>query len=314
WADEVFGGSIPPRLAVRVDASRLPGLSFGHAARCLLMARVLRERGCAVIFLMQDYADGVRYVRDHGFPVIPVADRSGFGDTLRAVERSEAGWLLVDLPYDDLDTRALEKAAHGGTKVVLLDDSRLLFPAVEVVLNSSVRTVGLRGGALQGPKRVFLGPQYFLLEAKRSLTGPTARECRRLLLTFGGSDPTGLTEAVLRALIGVPLENVSVSVVLGPGYGDPTPVESLAAALNRSTVLRAPENFLKVMADHDLIVCAGGRTMYEAWVHGIPFLPIGSAPHEAREVREFLERGLICFGLEEMDDIVFSKMLERFLH
>jgi spore coat polysaccharide biosynthesis predicted glycosyltransferase SpsG len=152
-----------------------------------------------------------------------------------------------------------------------------------------------------------------LLDEKRPLTRASAGADKRLLLTFGGSDPTRLTEAVLRTLTGMSLDDVSFTVVLGPGYGAPTPVELLVAALNRSTILRAPKDLLKVMADHDLVICGGGRTMYEAWVQGIPFMPIGSAAHEAQEIKGFLERGLIRFGLEEMDGAAFGRMLERFL-
>lgn len=314
WVHEVFGGSIPSRVAIRVDASRKEGLSYGHAARCLIMARALKRLGGEALFVMQDYSDGVSFVEGKGFTVLTVGERGGFDETLRIAADMDADWLIVDIPYPESDIARLEAANAPGFGVVFLDDSRFLFPRVEAVLNSSIRALDKTPDASHGPRRTFLGPSYFILDGAGQRPARRRDDRAKVLLTFGGSDPTDLTLRALRALNRRDWPHVRFTVVLGPGYKESREVAREARSSSRCAVLRAPADLMEIMAGHDLVVCAGGRTMYEAWALDVAFLPVASAPHEALEVRAFLRRGLTPFGLEDWNEFRFLDAFNRTLH
>ena len=310
WLPDIFGGKVPGKVAFRVDASARPGLSFGHVVRCLILARALRDQGCRSVFLMHAYEDGVEFVREHGVPVVIVDDLAAFGQTGPEAVRQGAQWLVTDLPYRNIDISGLEALNRSGLQVVFIDDARYFFPKVETVLNSTVRATGMETKAW---RNAFLGPQFFIMDKRPKIDGGRKDDKKRVLLTFGGSDPTDLTVAVLRVLATCSWSNVMFTVVLGPGFQNSSEVLATSAGLPDCQIVHAPKSLLAQMTMHDVVICAGGRTMYEAWGLRKIFLPIASAPHEADEVRIFLKKRLTLYGQETFDGIELTRILEQIL-
>ena len=64
----------------------------------------------------------------------------------------------------------------------------------------------------------------------------------------------------------------------------------------------------------DVVISAGGRTMYELSALGRPFLAVASAAHEKEPVREFVRLGLAAAGLETFDGKRLAAALRRILY
>ncbi|MBZ2171987.1 hypothetical protein [Nitratidesulfovibrio sp. SRB-5] len=316
----------------RVDAGRAPGLSYGHLSRCLMLSRELRQRGTDTALLMGGLPDGVAYARSQGERVLP--------PTPDALRRTSARTLVIDLPYDP-EPDLLEAARSAGLLLAYLDDTGRSHIAADVVLNSSIlATPGmypLVRTALLGPKHFLMPPEDMALSrrcrgrAASSVPGapampdsqsspvrpgrpssPPSPDTRpRVVLTFGGSDPTGLTGKVLAALEKAALP-LSLTVILGPGFAAENPIEPLAESL-AATVIRAPERLLPILCDADLVLCAGGRTLYECTALGLTTLAIASTDNEAAVIAAFLARGMLPAGLAAWDVGLFVRTLRRIL-
>lgn len=298
----------------RVDAGRLPGLSFGHMSRCLLLSRTLRSQGLPTALLMRELTDGVAFARSQGERVLTPTP-----ETLR---HHPARALIVDLPYEP-EPELLEEARLQGLHVVYLDDTGRACIHADVVLNTSILA---RPGMYPYVRRNLLGLEYFFLDAEDlSLThrGRTNRKASRpihAVMTFGGSDPTGLTDKALTTMAalvtGAGLAQqapaLRLDVVCGPGFAGFDKVQALAAQIS-ARVLVAPPRLLPLLAEADLVICSGGRTLYECHALGIPVLAVASTPAEAAAVGAFVERGLIRAGLPAWDTQAFTQELSRIL-
>lgn len=295
------------RVCFRVDAGRVPGLSFGHLERCHVLAGQLRaESGSETALLMRPLADGLARARDLGERVALPEE----WPTLLAA----ADALVVDLPYDP-EPEILEAARRAGAFLACLDDTgRDLFPC-DAVLNSSL----LANPAMYPrARRTLLGPEHFILGpgfAGLRHTGSDDGGPPLALFSFGGSDPAGLTLRTLRALAGLaPFPDCRLRAVLGPGFVDGDEAKAALAALPApGEILRAPRDIAPLFAGCDLAVCAGGRTLYELHALGTPALALASAPHEAEHIQAFLDRGLLAGGLAHWDADAFRAAFGRAL-
>ncbi|MEW5772130.1 MAG: hypothetical protein AB1916_01280 [Thermodesulfobacteriota bacterium] len=290
------------RVLFRVDAGRLPGLSFGHLERCHVLAEQLRaEHGSDIALLMRPLADGLARARALG-------ERVALPEEWPAL-LAAADILVMDLPYDP-EPEILDAARRAGAFLALLDDTgRDLFPC-DAVLNSSLLAnpamYPRARHTLLGPEHFILGPGFAGLRHRGSGDGGPAL----VLFSFGGSDPAGLTLRTLHALDGLaPFPACRLQVVLGPGFGPTDEVEAALAALPApGEILRAPRDVAPLFAGCDLAVCAGGRTLYELHALGTPTLALASAPHEEQQVEAFAQRGLIAGGLTCWNDKTFAAL------
>lgn len=312
WIDELFLGTRPASCLFRVDAGRVPGLSFGHASRCALLARCLRRRWrTRSVGLVRAWPEGVAYLRQRLDKILLLPTEVGLEEeatrTMATIDAGQHDWLIVDLPYKDLDVGYFEAVQEQGTRVLFIDDVRYMVPAADVLLNSDVRAPERVGaGGMEGPKR-FLGPRYLPFDPTNEMV---SSDDVGILVTLGGSDPTGLTGKVVAAvneMIGGTERRMTV--VLGPGFGDAGKVMEVAGKGEQIMVLRAPENLDALIQAAEVVVTSGGRTLYEAYAHGRPVLPIATAEHEVGTVESFRRKGLIGYGLTRWDPDVFRRHL-----
>ncbi|MDP3428553.1 MAG: hypothetical protein Q8S17_14415 [Humidesulfovibrio sp.] len=222
------------------------------------------------------------------------------------------GALVIDLPYaPEQDLLAL--AQREGWQVVVVDDLGRDLCFCDVVLNSSVLA---SPEAYPRARRTLLGPENLILDQsfRQARHAGSGRTPATVLLTFGGSDPTGLTGQALAAmeLVEAPCH---LEVVLGPGFGDAREIMALAGSCKRSecVVKVAPAVMLPSFTGCDLAVCAGGRTMYELRHLGTPTVAVASSSAEAKAVAAFVAKGYVLFGMEKFEPARFAGIVSSAL-
>jgi len=304
WLHELFPGELPRDVLLRVDAGAIPGVSFGHLSRCLCLARALRASGARCRFLMRDIPEGLAHAASAGFEALPLppapdqaADASQ--ETMRCLEELGCDCLVHDLPYAPLDEDIFHACRETGIFSLFIDDVRGLAPPADVVLNASVLALDMELQPADCHSRLLLGPRYFIFDhdPDAPASGETAAG-PEVLLTFGGSDPAGLTRLALDALLAESWPGIRFTVLLGPGYRHVQEVAQLLEARPGFDWVHNPEDPVALFRRCAFAVCAGGLTMYELLSLGKGFMPVASAAHEARHVRGFLDRGWIRCGFE----------------
>jgi len=291
----------------RVDAGRVKGLSYGHLIRCHILAQALREYfNIHSTFLMQPIPDGIEYAKSLGEEIVLLEK----GLPREIYEKYDA--IVFDLVYGPNNNKLLELKKQGCWTIVLDDYGNKILWA-NVILNSSVLAVN---DSYPSDAKLLLGPDYFILpksfEGTRCCTKAEKKGPLAVIMTFGASDPTNLTINVTKALLERELYyNVNYKIIMGPGFTMSDQIESMARNINNIDILNNPSELMPIFCDADLVVCAGGRTLYEVNSLKIPTIAIASIDHEVPVVRAFREHGLIIDGLESWDSATFLKTLEQ---
>jgi len=290
----------------RVDAGRLHGLSFGHLSRCILLSQTLRAQGTKTALLMRDIQEGVEHARGQNERVLP--------PTTEVMRQENVQVLVIDLPYEP-EQDVLAEARNRGMWIVYLDDTGRSHIKADLVLNTSILT---EPTMYPNVSRTLLGLDYFFMNpddlalASHSRPTPDSALPPSVVMTFGGSDPTGLTLQALAALERYRFP-IRLDVVLGPGFAYIDEVQDVAARI-AARVLVSPPRLIPIFQAAELVICAGGRTLYECHALGIPALAVASTPNESEHISAFLRRGLLLEGLMEWNEENFVRALNKMLH
>ena len=308
WITELFADKRPACCLMRVDAGSLPGLSFGHVSRCLTLAAQLKTLfGCRAVFCMRAYAEGLAHVQRSGFETVSLPPELSAADERRRIlelaRELKADWYVVDLPYPDMDISYFAELRADGTRSLLIDDLRFLTPPVDVILNSSIVALGRAEYAGLSGTRCLLGPNYLLFDSQkaRQSAAPIEHPGPEILMSFGGSDPQGLTLKALAAIVQQTLPSLNFTIILGPGFQTIDQVSELVDGRANIQVVINPPEIGPYLARCDLAICSGGQTLAELYCLGKPVIAIASAAHEAVTIAAYLERSLIRHGLKAWD-------------
>jgi UDP-2,4-diacetamido-2,4,6-trideoxy-beta-L-altropyranose hydrolase len=270
------------RIAIRTDSSVRIGT--GHLMRCSTLAAELARRGAEVSFVMEECA-GPRPTVVH-----------------RSVAECAAGagrldWLVVDhYGVDISQERAWRQYAK---RVLVIDDlanrrhdcdvlvDQNLNPAMEARYRDLVPR---HCWMLVGPRYVLLRPEF----AEQCQRGnPRTRGNGTLLVTFGGSDPTGETEKALAAIGLLRSPPPAVDVVIGSA----NPRREVLHTRGDGPIRfhHAVTNMAELMHRADLAICAGGTTTWERCCMGLPALVIAVADNQVEVARHLDALGLQVF-------------------
>jgi spore coat polysaccharide biosynthesis predicted glycosyltransferase SpsG/CMP-N-acetylneuraminic acid synthetase len=278
-----------PRVLFRVDGSA--SLGMGHVFRSLAIADALREASRAdVAFLMSaDHTDGLVQVSRRGYPV-RVVGNARLETYLEHIRDFAPAILINDLPT--LEEPYLRALSHLGAATVNLVDT---LDDLETTEHLAQVIVSVMSAERETPEGFYGGPRYAILRSHFKGREKEIRAVpRKVLLTFGGSDPQGLTVKAARALKDLD-PAIDLVAVAGPAFCALREFEALAATLPRRIPLihDAQGHIADLMLEADVVVCSGGMSVYEIAALGTPGVVLGQNAREEGRMRAFAQHGTI---------------------
>lgn len=282
---------------IRADASAEIGA--GHVMRCLALAQAWQDAGGRVTFAL---ASGVSQVgkrlQSERMELAEIGAVPGSADdsalTNEVCRKLSASWLVLDGFHFSRDYR--ESVRRGPEHLLLLDDLGESAPyECDVVLNTNPYASEQMYPHGQERVRFLLGPKYALLRreflARPRQRSEVADTARRVLITFGGSDPHNVTLQVMRSLQQVGGTGVEVTVVAGSGNQHRAALERAVKELPNASLLFDADNMPQLMATADLAISAGGGTCYELAFQRVPMFLITMAQNHERTVKAWGNSG-----------------------
>jgi UDP-2,4-diacetamido-2,4,6-trideoxy-beta-L-altropyranose hydrolase len=281
------------KVAIRADASLEIG--SGHIARCLTLALGLRtEMNAEVVFLSRpapgDLFDRIAWAGFRVFPVHatePLEDARETASILDTV--SGVDWLVVD--HYGLGSE-WEAAARSARRVLVIDDLADRAHDCDILLNQMPLpdAVERYRGLLPAQTRLLAGPAYALLRPAFARVHddwrPPSGRVRRVLVSFGGTDPPNMTGRVLEALAGAGDSlDIDIDVVATLAMPQIEELRRLTGELPR-TRLHVTVDMAELMASADLSVGACGMTALERCCAGLPSLVVSIADNQVPNARE----------------------------
>ncbi|HEV7503023.1 MAG TPA: hypothetical protein VGQ33_23555, partial [Vicinamibacteria bacterium] len=300
-----------PRVLFRVDGSASVGM--GHVFRSLAIAEALRALSRAdIAFLMSaDHTEGLVTVSRAGYAVRVVGDRKQ-ETYLEHIRDFSPAILINDLPA--LDRSYLTALSHLGATTVNLVDT---IDDLETTEHYAQVIVSVMNQDRETPEGFYGGPAYAILrEHFRGRAKEVRERAKLVLLSFGGSDPQGLTLKAARALQTLD-PAVEVVAVAGPAFSFRREFEALSATLPRRVPLinEAGGHIAELMLEADVMVGSGGMSVYEIAALGTPGIILGQNAREDRRMQEFAAHGTVEYlGLgTEVDETRLAEAVSGLL-
>ncbi|HXR27733.1 MAG TPA: UDP-2,4-diacetamido-2,4,6-trideoxy-beta-L-altropyranose hydrolase [Candidatus Baltobacteraceae bacterium] len=282
-----------PRILFVADAGAKVG--GGHVMRCLTLAEALAREGAAPIFIATPAVAAVLDVFARAsLEVIALPDEMSAGELAAAGAEMALGHGAAAIVADHYGFAPQDDAllAEAAPRLLIMDDLRRRHPA-GIVLDPAI---GRKAADYPG-REVLAGPSFALVRAAFAALRPEslARRARggrpdRALVALGLTDAGALTARVVAALRPA-LGDVALDVVMGDEAPSRREVEALAAQDPRVVVHIDAQDMASLTADADLGVGAGGSSVFERAVVGLPSLTIVVADNQRENVASLAAAG-----------------------
>lgn len=292
------------RVVIRADAS--VAIGTGHVMRCLAIAEALRGNGAEVVFASREQDGDLRdLIEAQGYPVhrLPRVEQSVPDWRMDAEQCSAAmggiaspiDWLIVD--HYGLDRRWEAAARAWSARILVIDDLADREHDCDVLLdqNYCAEMNGRYRALVPAQCRLLLGPDFALLRPEFLLARAGLRRrdgaLQRMLVFFGGSDPTNETAKALQGIRQIKRPDLAVDVVVGSSNPHREEIKRICSEMPNAVYHCQVSNMAQLMVHADLAVGAGGSSTWERCCLGLPSLVAVLADNQAALTQAVAEFG-----------------------
>lgn len=288
------------------------GLGHGHLVRTLAVIHSLTSRGVQATVATRARGErvasliaqaGARQVELPTAQVDGTADGPTWSperqvaDAEQMLEQAGGGWDAILVDHYQLDV-VWEAAIRASTeRLVVIDDLANRPHQADVLVDHNWygrHTADRYRDLVDVSTCLLLGPRYALLHPNyadhRRHRTPVAHPPRRVLVSFGGTDPRGQTIQVIRALSVLPTAEVDVVMGTAAAVSD----ELLAAVSARPSTRLHVElpGLAPLLARADLVLGAAGTSTWERLCMRVPALVTTVSASQSGVTRALHEAGM----------------------
>ena len=275
------------RIVLRANAGR--NLGMGHVYRTLALAQELAEHEVVIVHDSESTL-AADFFAKHPFTTHVVQDNDDF---VMWLESRGGHTDLVIL--DQLDTTAeyVQSLKKVASKVVTFEDLGEGALQADLVVSDlySNPNVSLEN-QLNGIRNAILSPAF-----NESVAPIEFRETvEKILVVFGGTDPSDLTQKTLEALSSIKFAG-EVLVVRGLGTEAAPDLKALGLT---GEVLHNVTHMPSLMGSVDLAISSAGRTITELLTLGVPTVCMAQNSKELTHTHASAEFGVLNIGLGKL--------------
>jgi UDP-2,4-diacetamido-2,4,6-trideoxy-beta-L-altropyranose hydrolase len=323
-------GEAPVNVVIRADAA--VHIGSGHVMRCLTLADELRSCGAKVTFICRDWEGHLqKHIESKGYRCFllkrPSEDYSEPSNEYAAwlgVSKEQDAAETLALIHEHIATNRIEHIAtnridwcitdhygidaewHGIVRqkvhqIMVIDDIANRHYDCDVLLDQNLYDNPEKRYQSRVPAncRLLLGPKYALLrpefrEARERLGARLVRngEIKRIMVFFGGSDPTNETAKAVKALQILNRKDIKSDIIVGIANPHREEIEQLCAQTPNLHFHCQVSNMADFMTQADLALGAGGSTTWERCCLGLPTLAVIIAENQAEMTETAARHGL----------------------
>jgi spore coat polysaccharide biosynthesis predicted glycosyltransferase SpsG/CMP-N-acetylneuraminic acid synthetase len=277
-----------------------PAVGLGHAYRALMLAHELVQLD--ISFVCERRSEiAANLIREKNYSVHVCEN----GELLKAVLDLEPDLVINDIL--DTDSAYVSGLRQYGCRVINFEDLGPGGDQAHLVVNALYDESNLQTH--------LVGARYFCLRDE-FLFAPVQKKndvVKRVLITFGGVDENNLTTRVFRLIVSLCKRNeVEINIVVGPGYAHHAALKSTVeqAAYSKVVITAATSRISALMAQADLAITSGGRTVFELASLQIPIMVICQNPRELTHRFASWDNGVLNLGLH--DQVSDAQIIDKF--
>ena len=301
-------------LLIRADAGGILGI--GHVMRMIALAQAWQDRGGRVVMASSQCPEAlVSRLEDENirFENLGELELGGSEDALNLIKLGKSlqtPWVVIDGYHFGISYQQTLK--NSGFKVLAVDDYGHCDDwRADLVLNQNLGASSQPLANTSGC-RFLTGTRFAMLrrEFQRhpAQVRKEASDRLRILITFGGVDPTGAGLEIVQCLSTLSEVSLDLKILAGPANpnigrlrqevsGSPHPIELIPAAHDMPALYQWA----------DRVISAGGSTCYEWMFFELPGWITSVAGNQDQIVQAMLERNLAA-GVQNLTKIPKSDL------
>lgn len=295
------------RLALfRCDGS--PAIGAGHLTRCLAIAEALIQASWRVAFIVNEEAVSLVPSLATGNFALRIVNRGDDEvETLRLEARDAAELLVVDHYGRDA---SFESACRAFVRrIVVLEDGTGRDHDCDILVDAAVIDPDVYVGRLPPSARMLTGPTYALVRCAFVEKRPDAlgrrdgRAVKRILVSFGATDPSNATSIALAALEPF-ADDISIVVALSSWARH---LDDVRHRLCGRMQLAVDANMPELITYADVAIGAAGASSYERAVLGLPSIIVTLAENQGG-IRQVLLKSGAALDAGGLDDGLVKRL------
>ena len=288
-------------LARKLIVFRVDGyseLGLGHVFRALTLSYEFINDD--VVFVCKTcHREGIERLRSSCVDVVEIDDDPEFFQWLDRVHPD----ILVN---DTLDTTSsyISELKARVPRIVTFEDLGTGAREADAVVNAIYEGASSHSNTFTGKSYVCLRDEFLL-----SKPAHFNEEVKRILVTFGGTDPLDLTGRLYDIVLNNKFfSGLRFDFILGPGYvrSDIVPVPTRGIFVSRGV-----SRISDYMRNADIALSSQGRTTFELASMGVPTITMSQNKREQLHTFAQMDNGFINLGLgsEVSDEDIASTLL-----
>lgn len=279
-------------------------IGMGHISRTATLAYTLTKqvKNCPSVKIIWECSDELLSNFNVGDAEVVVTRKftESQHQLKNLAKKKEHSILAVDL-FQPLHQYEFSLDSFGYDKVAYLNDTswdggkRDLFVDSDGFKSKVNTNCPYYDVVLAGPRYQIIRPEVYSCRPKQ----PWQKEkISKMLVSFGGSDPAGMTLKFISAWKNAPSsKTIKTTVVEGPYFGCEHR-EGLNFMFNKIdnqhfNKVYAPANLPQLIVENDLLISLGGITAYEAMCLGRPVVALAWS-HMTKYVEALDKANLLC--------------------
>ncbi len=158
----------------------------------------------------------------------------------------------------------------------------------------------------------YWGSDYFLIRDEFKIIKPYIfnYNLSKILVIFGGSDPSNLTRKIFDVVISLNRNDLQFTFILGLGYSFYDELNLLSINHKNIKIIKDVNNISQYMLDADLAISSQGRTMLELASVGVPTILLAQNKRELTHEFGYMQNGFINLGFgKDVDDFTIKQTL-----
>ena len=247
-------------------------MGMGHIYRCLNLAEALPTKQ-DIHFITKSGNTVCAKIKNSGFNLTRFESDVEIPDFLESIK---ANIIIVDrLEIDENFVKKIKEKTKSKIKIVIFGNQSSANRYADIVINSVVGSnfknrkfldKSTNTLYLYGPKYLVLRKEFY--EINKIKKRSDNKKIKKILLIFGGSDPSNLTSRVLDRLLSYN-ENWNIDVLLGAAFEHFNELNQVMARYPEKKenvfIYKDVREVAKFMFSSDLIITSPGLSMFEAF-------------------------------------------------
>lgn len=230
--------------------------------------------------------------------LVPV---NGIAELFERCKKKEYTIFINDILSTSIDYMIGLRSVLPGARIINFEDDGEGVRQADIVINALFHE-GEHGHVYSGEKYYISGKTFMFYEPIK-----IKEKVERAFISFGGADPKGYSDRILKMISKDEYTEYQFIVVLGRAKKN---VDELMQYNRYSNiqVLHDVSNMPELMSSCDVAVTSRGRTGYELAMLGIPTLSMAQNKREEKHGFMCNENGFSYIGLDPADEVIESNL------